>query len=152
MVRSSQRNSYRGDEGAIEESAGEGLPSIASATVGETWTGETMPGVAFVEALQRGGPGTILLVEDEGFVGKVSAEVLESTGYKLVIAQSGVEAAPPFRRASLAHKTGQSPLPLRNQNPRKWALITVRFWLEKAQLRAKPHGTKLSVPKNGAEF
>ena len=60
----------------------------------------TMPGAAFVEAEPRSGPETILLVEDEGFVRKVTAEVLESAGYKLVIARSGTEALDSYRRLS----------------------------------------------------
>ena len=119
-----------GDECAIEESANEGLSSIVPAAVGETMMGETMtgetmigettpgeamigetlvgetlvgettPGAACVEAGCWGGPETILLVEDEGFVRKVTAEVLESAGYKLVIARSGAEALDAYRQLS----------------------------------------------------
>ena len=104
-----------GDECAIEESANEGLSSIVPAAVGETMTGEAMageamtgetlvgettPGAACVEAGCWGGPETILLVEDEGFVRKVTAEVLESAGYKLVIARSGAEALDAYRQLS----------------------------------------------------
>jgi CheY-like chemotaxis protein len=73
---------------------------------GEITLGETMPGAMFVEAepmfveAEPGGPETILLVEDEGFVRKVAAEVLESAGYKLVIAGSGPEALDAYRRLS----------------------------------------------------
>jgi CheY-like chemotaxis protein len=104
-----------GDECAIEERANEGLSSIVPAAVGETMTGEAMageamtgetlvgettPGVACVEAGCWGGPETILLVEDEGFVRRVTAEVLESAGYKLVIARSGAEALDAYRQLS----------------------------------------------------
>jgi len=37
-------------------------------------------------------PETILLVEDEAFVRKVTAEVLESAGYRLMVASGAVEA------------------------------------------------------------
>jgi hypothetical protein len=52
----------------------------------------------------------------------------------------------------LAHKTRQGGIIFRNQNPHKWALITARFELEKAQLKRKPLRTKGSVCRNGALF
>jgi CheY-like chemotaxis protein len=126
MVQSGQFEIHiGGDECAIEESANEGLSSIVPAAVGETMMGETMtgetmigettpgeamigetlvgettPGAACVEAGCWGGPETILLVEDEGFVRRVTAEVLESAGYKLVIARSGAEALDAYRQLS----------------------------------------------------
>lgn len=57
----------------------------------ETISGDTMAAAAFAMA-HRYGPETILLVEDEAFVRKVIAEVLESAGYRLVIAGSAGEA------------------------------------------------------------
>jgi two-component system cell cycle sensor histidine kinase/response regulator CckA len=45
------------------------------------------------------GSETILLVEDEAFVRKVTAEVLASAGYKLVIAGSAAEAAAAYCRS-----------------------------------------------------
>src|SRR5579863_2893089 len=62
--------------------------------------GETTTSVPFVESGCWGGPETILLVEDEGFVRKVTAEVLESAGYKLVIARSGATALDAYRQLS----------------------------------------------------
>ncbi len=59
--------------------------------IGDTFSGETTAAVAFATTRQ-GGPETILLVEDEAFVRKVTAEVLESAGYRLVIAGSAAEA------------------------------------------------------------
>jgi DNA-binding NtrC family response regulator len=47
---------------------------------------------ALASAGQWGGPETILLVEDEGFVRKATAEALESVGYRLVIAGNAAEA------------------------------------------------------------
>jgi two-component system cell cycle sensor histidine kinase/response regulator CckA len=47
---------------------------------------------AFSEEGQAGGAETILLVEDEEFVRKVTSEVLESAGYRLVSTRSAVEA------------------------------------------------------------
>jgi CheY-like chemotaxis protein len=52
---------------------------------------DTVAAVAFA-ATRRCGPETILLVEDEAFVRKVTAEVLESAGYRLVIAGDAGEA------------------------------------------------------------
>ncbi len=89
-------NSYSADVPAIEESVTEDPHSVPAASgealISEITPGETMPSAAFVEAEPRGGPETILLVEDEGFVRKATAEVLESAGYKLLIARSGAEA------------------------------------------------------------
>jgi PleD family two-component response regulator len=113
-------NSYTGTKCAFAERTTEGLPGILSAAVGGTCVAETsigersigettiieamppssMPGAAFVEPEPWGGPETILLVEDEGFVRKVTAEVLESAGYKLVIACSAAEALEAHRRLS----------------------------------------------------
>jgi CheY-like chemotaxis protein len=76
-------NSHTGTKRAIAEGATE---------VGEASIIATLPGAAFVEPPPWGGPETIMLVEDEGFVRKVTAEVLESAGYKLVIARSAAEA------------------------------------------------------------
>jgi CheY-like chemotaxis protein len=81
------------------------LSSDSGAAVGQALSdvstaAETMPGDAFVEADPQGGPETILLVEDEGFVRKVTAEVLESAGYKLVIARSSAEALDAYRQLS----------------------------------------------------
>lgn len=45
-----------------------------------------------IESDKRCGPATILLVEDEAFVRKVTAEVLASAGYRLVIANSARDA------------------------------------------------------------
>jgi two-component system, cell cycle sensor histidine kinase and response regulator CckA len=55
-------------------------------------SGDTMVGAALAVPGLWGGPETILLVEDEAFVRKVTAEVLESAGYRLVIAGSAIEA------------------------------------------------------------
>jgi two-component system cell cycle sensor histidine kinase/response regulator CckA len=80
-------NSHSRDRCAIGERAQEGLPGIVS-----TALVETIPATVFVEPEPRGGFETILLVEDEAFVRKVTAEVLESAGYKLLIARNGAEA------------------------------------------------------------
>jgi ActR/RegA family two-component response regulator len=62
----------------------------------------TLPDIesAFAEATRWCGPETILLVEDEAFVQKATAEALESAGYRLVIAGSAVEALEAYRRCS----------------------------------------------------
>ena len=88
-------NSYSRDRCAIGERVQESLPHIVSAPLEET-----MPAAVFDEAEPRGGPETILLVEDEGFVRKVTAEVLESAGYKLVIAPSSADALDACRKSS----------------------------------------------------
>ncbi len=59
---------------------------------------DTMIASAFAEAAQWGGPETILLVEDEAFVRKATAEALELAGYRLVIAASAAEALEAYRR------------------------------------------------------
>jgi CheY-like chemotaxis protein len=56
----------------------------------ETISSDTMAAVAC--AATRREPETILLVEDEAFVRKVTAEVLESAGYRLVVAGGAGEA------------------------------------------------------------
>lgn len=109
-------NSYTGTRRVVAQKTTKDLPGILSAaTVGETLVGETLvgettiietmpaatiPGAAFVDPAPWGGPETILLVEDEGFVRKVTAAVLESAGYKLVIARSAAEALQAHRRLS----------------------------------------------------
>jgi two-component system cell cycle sensor histidine kinase/response regulator CckA len=61
-------------------------------------SGEMMFGASFAEAGQWGRAETILLVEDEAFVRRVTAEILKSAGYKLVIARSAAEALEAHRR------------------------------------------------------
>lgn len=46
----------------------------------------------FTQAHPRHGPETILLVEDEAFVRKATAEVLESAGYRVLIASTAAAA------------------------------------------------------------
>jgi CheY-like chemotaxis protein len=58
---------------------------------------ESTIGDGFADAGQWGGPETVLLVEDEAFVRNVTAEVLESAGYSVVIARSAAEALEKFR-------------------------------------------------------
>jgi CheY-like chemotaxis protein len=119
-------NSYGGDKCAINEGTKGVLPGIVSVALGETIFGErmiaermiaetmptetvptetmpvaTMAAAMFVEAEPWGGPETILLVEDEGFVRKVTAEVLASAGYKLVIARNGPDALDAYRGLSV---------------------------------------------------
>jgi CheY-like chemotaxis protein len=104
-------NSFREIKSAIGEGATVTLPGIVSTAVGgamlgetmlsETMLGETMPGATFVEPETWGGPETILLVEDEGFVRKVTAEVLASAGYRVVIADSSADALVAYRRLSV---------------------------------------------------
>lgn len=85
-------NSHSGHAYAIDET-----------TIMQTTIVETIPAAMFVEAEPQGGIETILLVEDEGFVRKVTAEVLESVGYKLMIARGGVEALDACRKSQPIH-------------------------------------------------
>jgi CheY-like chemotaxis protein len=59
---------------------------------------EIMIGTMFANAGQQRRPETILLAEDEAFVRKVTAEILESAGYRLVITKSAAEALEAHRR------------------------------------------------------
>lgn len=68
--------------------------------IGETVISETITRAAFAEPAQWSGPETILLVEDEAFVRTATAEVLESAGYRLVIARSAAEALAAYPRCS----------------------------------------------------
>ena len=65
----------------------ENAPDIASVAAADA----LIP-AAFSEEGQAGGAETILLVEDEEFVRKVTGEVLESAGYRLVSARCATEA------------------------------------------------------------
>jgi CheY-like chemotaxis protein len=60
--------------------------------IGSVVAAETVIGAAVAAVDQLGAPETILLVEDEAFVRKVTAEVLVSAGYRLVSARSAAEA------------------------------------------------------------
>ena len=97
--RSEGLNSCARVEGVNRRSEPATLPGIGS-EVGdaETLIGETVKNTAFVEAAQWSGPETILLVEDEAFVRTATAEVLESAGYRLVIARNAAEALAAYRR------------------------------------------------------
>jgi CheY-like chemotaxis protein len=78
-IRGEQLNFATGVEGAIQNSEAANLAALA-------------------DAAQWCGPETILLVEDEAFVRMATAEVLESAGYRLVIATSAAEAFEACRR------------------------------------------------------
>ena len=80
-------------DGSTLRSEAENTPGIESAMAAEP-----MMGFAFVESGHWGGPETILLVEDEAIVRKVTAEVLESAGYRVVIARGAAEALEAYRR------------------------------------------------------
>ena len=86
-------------ENAIGETA-IGETAIGETTIGETTIRETTLCAAFAEAAEWGGPETILLVEDEAFVRKATAEALESAGYRLVIARGAAEALDAYRKCS----------------------------------------------------
>lgn len=82
-------NSRTGVEPATQSSEAGNPPAIASDSSAEI---ETVAGTAFPGASQRGGLETILLVEDEAFVRNATAEILESAGYRLMIAGGAAEA------------------------------------------------------------
>lgn len=90
-------NSYAGVEGGIQQSKPEILPGIEP-VVAAKLIGEAMPGAAFAKPGRRGVSETILLVEDEAFVRKVTAQVLDSAGYGLVTAGSAAEALDAYRK------------------------------------------------------
>jgi DNA-binding NtrC family response regulator len=73
-------NSDTGVEGSTQKNQGENLAALTGAGL---WCG----------------PETILLVEDETFVRKATAEALESAGYRLVIASSAAEALEAYRQS-----------------------------------------------------
>ncbi len=73
---------------------------ICETMTSETAIRETITGAAFGEASAWSGPETILLVEDEDFVRTATAEVLESAGYRLVIAGSAEQALVAYRSCS----------------------------------------------------
>jgi CheY-like chemotaxis protein len=87
-----------------ERSRSEGLNSCTGAAGenhgSEPAISETITGAAFAEASEWSGPETILLVEDEAFVRNATAEVLESAGYRLVVAGSAAEALMAYRSCS----------------------------------------------------
>ena len=64
---------------------------------GRIQSSETESLAAFAASNQWRGLETILLVEDEAFVRKATAEVLESAGYRLVTARSAAEALEAYR-------------------------------------------------------
>jgi len=79
-------NSCAGVESVIRGGEPEILPgAVFRAT-------DAVMAAVFAVASLRSLPETILLVEDEAFVRKVTAEVLESAGYRLIIAGSAAEA------------------------------------------------------------
>lgn len=73
--------------GAVQINREEGATDIASVTAADA-----IISASFAEEGQTGGAETILLVEDEEFVRKVTSEVLESAGYRLVSTRSAAEA------------------------------------------------------------
>jgi CheY-like chemotaxis protein len=86
--------------GTLVDEATIGEAMICQTMSGEAMSGEVASGAAFAEASSWGGPETILLVEDEAFVRKVAAEILESAGYRLVIARSAAEALETYHECS----------------------------------------------------
>jgi CheY-like chemotaxis protein len=99
QARSEHVNSHTQVEGAIEQSKPEILPVI-DPSVAAKLIGEAMPDAVFIRPSQWGVSETILLVEDEPFVRNVTAHVLESAGYRLVVAGSAAEALDAYRRRS----------------------------------------------------
>jgi len=71
---------------------------IAEIKIKEATIPQTMPPTALAMAGLWCGPETILLVEDEAFVRKSTAEALESAGYRLVTARSAAEAFEAYAR------------------------------------------------------
>jgi two-component system, cell cycle sensor histidine kinase and response regulator CckA len=65
---------------------------LSSHAVGASQESEPQSLTALADAGQWCGPETILLVEDEAFVRKATAEALGAAGYRLLIAKSAAEA------------------------------------------------------------
>ncbi|MGA2413312.1 MAG: response regulator [Candidatus Sulfotelmatobacter sp.] len=63
------------------------VPAIASAELAEA-----ILGTEFSSSVAAGGSESILLVEDEAFVRTVTAEVLQSAGYRVTLAATAAEA------------------------------------------------------------
>ncbi len=80
-------NSNETEAGAAQMDRDENATDIASVAAGDA-----IIRVPFSEDGQAGGAETILLVEDEEFIRKVTGEVLESAGYRLVSARCAAEA------------------------------------------------------------
>jgi CheY-like chemotaxis protein len=68
----------------------EWMENLAGIT--STITADTISVAAFEQTEGRGAVETILLVEDEAFVRQVTAEVLGSAGYRMLIARTAIEA------------------------------------------------------------
>lgn len=67
------------------------------AAFGSVVSFEPIRGGAFANPGQQRGSETILFVEDEAFVRRVAAEVLESAGYRVMVAGSATEALLAYR-------------------------------------------------------
>lgn len=65
---------------------------MSSHAVGASQESEPQSLTAWADAGQWCGPETILLVEDEAFVRKATAEALGAAGYRLLLAKSAAEA------------------------------------------------------------
>ena len=74
-------------EEATRVSEAEIVPAIASAELAEA-----ILGTEFSSSIAAGGSESILLVEDEAFVRTVTAEVLQSAGYRVTLAATAAEA------------------------------------------------------------
>lgn len=109
--RSKGLNSCTGSERENRGSEPATLPGLglevvdAEVLIGETMNSEaaiskTITGAAFANAADWSGPETILLVEDEAFVRTATTEVLESAGYRLVVAGSAAEALVAYHSCS----------------------------------------------------
>jgi CheY-like chemotaxis protein len=80
-------NSDEAAAGAAQMDRDVNAPDIASGA-----DADAIVSAPFSEEGQTGGAETILLVEDEDFVRKVTGEVLESAGYRLVSARCAADA------------------------------------------------------------
>ncbi len=74
-------------EETTQVSGGEVVPAIASAELAEA-----ILGADFSSSSASGSSESILLVEDEAFVRTVTAEVLQSAGYRVTLAATAAEA------------------------------------------------------------
>lgn len=144
-------NSCTEVESVIQECEPQGLAGIGDPS-------ETAVNVASAEVGLWVVAETILLVEDEAFVRKVAAEVLQSAGYRLLIARSAPEALETYRKF-----TGQIDLLLAdvvmpgmsgrelatkfsNLDPHTRVLLMSGYAEQLARCDLSPHGQFLAKP------
>jgi two-component system, cell cycle sensor histidine kinase and response regulator CckA len=80
-----------------EDATPEGAENLSELVSAFSWEAAIAAGLP--DTCARGGKETILLVEDEALVRKATGEVLQSAGYKVVIAESAAQALEAYRES-----------------------------------------------------